>query len=310
MNIQQLEYVVAVDELRHFVKAADKCCVTQPTLSMMLQKLEEELNLKIFDRTKHPIEPTAAGIEVISRARKILGEVAQLKEFSRDLYEEVSGTIKIGVIPTLAPYLLPLFIEELISEYPGLKVIIKEMPTQALIESLKNNQCDLGILATPLNESGLKEYPLFYEDFLAYSSSIKNFTSKNFVIPSQIDISQLWLLEEGHCFRNQVLNFCELKHKDLYKNRLEYEAGSIETLINLVDKNKGITIVPYLATLNFSAEQKKKLRRFSNPQPVREVSLVVNNNFARFKILEAIKTEILAHTPTTPYEKGKTVVQL
>jgi LysR family transcriptional regulator, hydrogen peroxide-inducible genes activator len=310
MNLQQLEYIVAIDECRHFVKAAEKCNVTQPTLSMMVQKLEEEMNFKIFDRGKSPVEPTAIGIEVIHRAKKILVEVSHLKEFAKELRNEISGTIRLGVIPTLAPYLLPLFIEEMIEKYPLVKITIKDLATNNLIEALKTNQIDIGILATPLNDTVLKELPLFYEEFLAYSSSMENFSKKDYILPGDVDVNQLWLLEEGHCFRNQVLNFCELKHSDLYNKRLSYEAGSIETLINFVDKNNGITVIPFLAAKNFSEAQKAKMKRFCEPQPVREISLVVNKSFPRLGILEALKKEILNNIPDELKKSNKKIVSI
>jgi LysR family transcriptional regulator, hydrogen peroxide-inducible genes activator len=309
MNIQQLEYIVAVDEFRHFVRAAEKCCVTQPTLSMMLQKLEDELGVKIFDRSKQPIEPTPDGKEVIKRAKSILGEINRLKEYTSQLTDDVSGVIRLAVIPTLAPYIVPLFIQPLMETYPKLNLIIKEMNTSSIIECLKTSQVDIGLLATPLNEPLLEEYPLFYEEFLAYTSVSMPTTDKEYLLPSEIDISHLWLLEEGHCFRSQVLNFCELKKKEIPENRLQYEAGSIETLVNLVDTNNGVTIVPLLATLKFTSEQKNRLRQFKVPKPVREISLVINKNFSRTKILQALKDEIMKYV-SVQSEKNKLIVKI
>ncbi|CAN5424551.1 LysR substrate-binding domain-containing protein [soil metagenome] len=309
MNLQQLEYILAVNEFKNFIKAAEKCFVTQPTLSMMIMKLEEELGVKIFDRSKKPIEATPHGKEIIKRAKIILGEVFRLKEFAQEFKNEISGEIKLGVIPTLAPYVVPLFIQEIISAYPGLRLIIKELTTIQIIEFLKSNEVDIGLLATPLNEPDIKEHPLFYEEFLAYSPEKKGQNSKTYMLPSEINVDQLWLLEEGHCFRSQVLNLCNLRKKEMFSSHLQYEAGSIETLINLVDRNAGITIVPLLATLKFTPDQKKKLKRFKDPKPVREVSLVVNVNFARKKILEALKKEILKNIPAS-YEKDRLVIDI
>lgn len=297
MNLQQLEYIVAVDELRHFVKAAERCCVTQPTLSMMIQRLEDELGIKLFDRSKQPVVPTPDGQSMISRARIILSEVQRMKEFAGELRGGVSGEIKLAVIPTLAPYLVPLFIQRLIEAYPALRVMVKEMTTSQAIEQLKASQIDIALLATPLNEKQLKEHFLFHEEFLAYSSWQEPALDKVYVLPSDIDVNQLWLLEEGHCFRNQVLNFCELRRKDAFLSRLQYEAGSIETLLNLVDVNQGITIVPLMATLQFTRQRQQKLRRFVDPKPVREISLVVHVNFSRNQVLKAIREEIIRAVP-------------
>jgi LysR family transcriptional regulator, hydrogen peroxide-inducible genes activator len=306
MNLQQLEYVLAVNEQRHFVRAAEKCHVTQPTLSMMIQKLEEELGIKIFDRSKQPITPTPAGEEVIQRARLILGEVTRLREFASEQSDSVEGELKLAVIPTLAPYLVPLFVHLLMEQYPNLDLSIREIPTSRIIELLQTNQVDIGLMATPLSEAGLDEFPLFYEEFLVYAS--EQHAEEEFISTESIRSDELWLLEEGHCFRNQVINFCNLK-KRAFKNKLHYEAGSIETLVNLVDRYRGVTVVPMLATRNFQNDQKQRLKRFAGEPPVREVSLVVNKNYPRTKMLQALKKVIMAVAPLQ-VSGGKKVVGL
>jgi LysR family hydrogen peroxide-inducible transcriptional activator len=291
MNIQQLEYILAVDSHRHFATAADKCNVTQPTLSMMIRKLEDELGVRIFDRSKQPVEPTSEGREVILRARQIMADVNHLKEFAKGLRSDVSGEIRIAIIPTLAPYLLPLFLPSFVDAHPLLRVKISELVTQDIIGALKNGDADIGLLATPLHEPKLVEHPVFYEEFFAYTSDEKA-SKKKYLLPKDIDLSKLWLLEEGHCFRNQVFNLCELKKKDIESDRLHYQAGSLETLKNLVDHNKGITILPLLATRELTKAQREKVRSFAPPKPVREISLVVNTNYSRKSILHAIKKAI------------------
>lgn len=291
MNIQQLEYILAVDSHRHFETAADKCNVTQPTLSMMIRKLEDELGIRIFDRSKQPVEPTSEGKEIILRARQIMADVTLLKEFAKGLKNDVSGEIKIAIIPTLAPYLLPLFLPSFVDKHPQLRVKIIELVTHDIIAALKNGEADIGLLATPLHDPKLVEHPVFYEEFFAYTSDEKA-AKKKYLLPKDIDLSKLWLLEEGHCFRNQVFNLCELKMKDVESDRLHYQAGSLETLKNLVDHNKGITILPLLATRDLDKSQRKKIRSFAPPKPVREISLVVNTNYSRKSILEALKKAI------------------
>jgi LysR family transcriptional regulator, hydrogen peroxide-inducible genes activator len=291
MNIQQLEYILAIDRHRHFETAAEKCNVTQPTLSMMIRKLEDELGIRIFDRSKQPVEPTPEGREIILRARQIMADVTLLKEFAKGLKNDVSGEIKIAIIPTLAPYLLPLFLPSFVDKYPQLRVKISELVTHDIIAALKNGDADIGLLATPLHDARLVEHPVFYEEFFAYTSDEKA-SKKKYLLPKDIDLSRLWLLEEGHCFRNQVFNLCELKMKDLESDRLHYQAGSLETLKNLVDHNKGITILPLLATRDLDKRQQKKIRSFAPPRPVREISLVVNSNYSRKSILEALKKAI------------------
>ena len=303
MNLQQLEYIVAVDMHRHFAKAAESTFVTQPTLSMMLKKFEEEIGVVVFDRGAHPIEPTEEGIEIIKRAKFILAQVKQLEGFARDLKGEVSGTIRLGIIPTLAPYLLPMMLKPLSKKYPELQIYVKEMVTTDIILKLKSGELDAGLLATPLHENGLAEHHLFNEEFFAYASKNENLKKKKYLLPAQIDPAHLWLLEEGHCLRNQVLNLCELKKTDSAE-RFHYEAGSIETLINLVDKYEGITIIPQLAMMNLKAAQKAKVLEFARPKPMREISLVVHESYPRKAIVNALKTEIINALPFKENLKG------
>ena len=297
MNLQQLEYIIAVHNHRHFAKAAEKCFVTQPTLSMMIQKLEAELGIKIFNRSKQPVTITTEGKEIIKRAKQILAEAAWLKAYAAEVKGEITGEVHLGIIPTLAPYLLPLFLNSFTKKYPNLKIFIKEMVTEEIISKLKTNEVDIGLLATPLNEPLLTEHHLFFEEFFAYASLGEKLPKKKYLLPTEIDPNHLWLLEEGHCLRNQIFNLCELKQQETESENLHYEAGSIETLINLVDKHQGITIVPKLAVLNLNTAQRKKIREFSNPKPVREICLVVVKSFPRKKLVEHLKEEIVKKIP-------------
>src|SRR5258708_118623 len=214
MNIQQLEYIVALDNHRHFAKASEKSFVTQPTLSTMIQKLEEELSVKIFDRSKQPVVPTREGEEIIRRAKQVLLELNGLKNFAIGLKEETTGELRLGIIPTLAPYLLPLFLQTFRNKYPDLILFIKEMVTNDIVAGLKSGELDMGLLVTPLQEDGLMEHILFYEELLAYISSCTLvITNGKLRVPEELDLSNLWLMEEGHCLRSQVLNFCELKKR-------------------------------------------------------------------------------------------------
>lgn len=299
MNLHQLDYIIAVDAHRHFAKAAEKTFVTQPTLSMMIQKLEEELGVRIFDRSKQPVVPTREGEEIIARSKQIMADVSRMREFVKQQKHEISGEMKLAVIPTLAPYLLPLFLKSFAEEHPLLKISIRELVTDEIINSLKNGDIDIGLLATPLNDPRLEEHPVFYEEFFAYVAASEKLSKKKYLLPKDIDLSKLWLLEEGHCLRNQVLDLCELKKKDSQSDRLHYETGSIETLKNLVDHHQGITILPHLATLDLSKKQKEKIRKFAHPKPVREISLVINKNFHRTSLLEALKLEIEKQLPPT-----------
>lgn len=307
MNLSQLEYIVAIDNHRHFVTAAEKCFVTQATLSMMIKKLEEELGIKIFDRSKQPVEPTPEGVGVIQRARQILAEVQRLRSYAAELEGNLSGDLHLGIIPTLAPYLLPLFLKSFSRKFPDIKLFIKELVTSEIVDKLKTGDLDVGLLATPLKEPQVNELPLFYEEFFVYASGHEKLPRKKYLLPRELDPSHLWLLEEGHCLRNQVINLCELKTMDTGA-KVHYEAGSIETLINMVDKNDGITIVPFLATLLLKPSQIKKLRQFSKPKPSREISLVTAASFPRTKLLNYLKAEIIASVPAELLDPGKKAI--
>lgn len=297
MNFQQLEYIVALDNYGNFSQAAKSCFVTQPTLSMMISKLEEELGLQLFERNKKPVTATREGKEIIIRARQILAETNRLREFATELKESLAGELHLGIIPTLAPYLLPLFLKSFSEKFPQIQLHIKELVTEEIIRRLKSAELDLALLATPLNETHLREIPLFYEEFFVYASQNQQFPTKKYLLPNHIDTTKLWLLEEGHCLRSQIFNLCELKKKEVGAQNVLYEAGSIETLINLVDHHEGITIVPELATRHLRPDQLKKIREFNPPKPVREISLVVAQNFPRLHILEKLKEEILKNLP-------------
>jgi LysR family hydrogen peroxide-inducible transcriptional activator len=297
MNLQQLEYLVAVDTWRHFSTAAEKCHVTQPTLSMMIQKFELELDVKVFDRSKQPVVTTAIGQKIIEQARTILNETAALKRIVVEQKGEIAGELRIGIIPTLAPYLLPLFLNKFLLKYPDLKLKIVELTTKQIIQELESQRLDAGILATPLKQPSLKEIPLFYEQFVVYASQNEKVMKKKYLLADDIDVNHLWLLEEGHCLRSQVVNLCELKRKESLMQNLDYEAGSIETLKKMVDVNTGITILPELALRDLSKAQEKNLRYFKPPAPVREISLVTYRYFVKYNLIEALRKEILSRIP-------------
>jgi LysR family hydrogen peroxide-inducible transcriptional activator len=298
MNFQQLEYIVAVDTLKHFSSAAAKCNVTQPTLSMMIQKLEEELEVKIFDRSKQPVQTTEIGQTVVDQARMILGEAANLKKLVAQQKGAISGDLRIGIIPTLAPYLLPLFLSQFLKDYPLLKLKISELTTDEIVAKLNAQQLDAGILATPLKIQSIQEHPLFYEQFVVYASpNERKMMKKKYLLADDIDVNRLWLLEEGHCLRSQVVNLCELKRKESLLQNLDYEAGSIETLRKMVDMNSGITILPELAIRDLSKQQLENIRYFKSPAPVREISIVTYRYFVKSHLIEALRKEILLAIP-------------
>lgn len=311
ISLQQLEYIVAVDTFRHFRTAADECYVTQPTLSMMIQKLEDELGVQVFDRSKKPVVPTEAGEEIITQARKVLQEVRGIYEVVQAQKGEIKGTLRLGVIPTLAPYLLPLFLDGFLKKYPQVKLKVSEQTTGQITRALESQQLDAGILATPLDHEGLQEQVLFYERFVVYSSSREKLLKKQYITPADLDLNRLWLLEEGHCLRSQVVNLCALRKKDSDTSNLEYEAGSIETLKKMVQMHEGVTIIPELAINDLTKAEKLRIRYFRSPAPVREISLVTYRHFVKKRLLEALQQEILRHIPKEMISaKGREVVDI
>ena len=304
MTLIQLEYVIAIDTWRHFATAAAKCFVTQPTLSMQVQKLEEELGVRLFDRSKVPVVPTAEGVEVIQQARVVLQEAERLGEIVRQRQGEMVGELRIGILPTLAPYLLPLFLNSFLSQYPGIRLKITELTTEAIAERLKKNLLDAGLLATPLHDPGLFEQPLFYEAFVVYVSPAEPAYKKRYVLADDIDVRHLWLLEEGHCMRSQIMHLCELKTRVYGESNFQYEAGSIETLKKMVEMHNGLTILPELALADLSARQQKLVRQFKAPVPVREVSLVTHRNFVKQRLLGVLREAILQAVPADMRQHG------
>lgn len=304
MTLVQLEYIVAVDTYRSFVGAAEKCFVTQPTLSMQVQKLEEMLNVKIFDRSKQPVVPTEIGAQIIEQARLVLQESQKIKEIISSQQQEVTGELKVGIIPTIAPYLLPKVIASMMEKYPELKLLIWEYTTEDIIHHLKTGVLDCGILATPLVDSAINELPLYYENFVTYISKNSKLYKKKAIDSDDLEDENIWLLNEGHCMRSQVLNICRsTKHNRL--QGLTYNTGSVETLIRMVDINNGATLLPELALEELSSKQLSKIRHFKSPEPVREISLATHKNFIKKRMLNALKEEILAVIPKTMKQKKK-----
>ncbi|HNH61913.1 MAG TPA: hydrogen peroxide-inducible genes activator [Cyclobacteriaceae bacterium] len=295
MTLTQLEYIVSVDTHRHFAQAAEACFVTQPTLSMQIQKLEEELDVKIFDRTKQPVIPTEAGALIIAQARVALRESNRITELVEHQKGTMTGELRIGIIPTHAPYLLPQLFREMRAKYPQLNLIIRETITEEIINELKHNRLDCGLVVTPLNDSAITEDVLFYEELFVYVSRKNALYNKRYVLAADINPNELWLLEEGHCFRSQVLNLCELQKRNDVQFR--YETGNIETLKRMVENTEGITILPELAVKEFSKSQLKLVKKLQAPSPAREVSLVTHRDHIKMKHLALLKDQILNMVP-------------
>lgn len=298
MTITQLEYVVAVATYKSFVSAAEKCFVTQPTLSMQIQKLEDELGIRLFDRNKHPIAITEMGIAIVEQAKSILSECNKIQELIQDQQDTLTGKFKLAVIPTVAPSLLPALLENYATKNPGVQLYVKEMETNQIIAALRNNEIDAGLVSTPLEENGIKEYPLFYEPFVGYFSEGEAALKKRLIAPSDIELERIWMLNEGHCMRNQIINLCSDQVQKLQADRkYRYESSNVETLRKMVDKNGGMTVLPELSTGEFHEDQMERIRYFEEVEPVREISLVTNDYFVRKRLLQSLMDEILEMVP-------------
>ncbi|MDR3286309.1 MAG: hydrogen peroxide-inducible genes activator [Prevotellaceae bacterium] len=313
MTIQQLEYIIAVDNFRHFANAAEACFVTQPTLSMMIQKLEDEMDVKIFDRTKHPVEPTTIGEQVIAQARITLKNLRQIKEIVENEKNIVKGIFRLGIIPTIATYLVPELLHQHLAANSEIELTLKESTTANLIREITNGTLDGGILAGPLNHSELVEYPMYYEKFYAYVSPHDSAYKNKKIDLDAIDINNVWLLENEHCFRGQIEHLCSRKRKSTSKkSSIRYESGSIETLINVVDYNPGMTIIPEMHAMALSEERQENLREFKNLTAVREVSMIVSKEYVRKTMLKIILDIICNSVPKSMQnpELKQYVVQL
>ncbi|MDR3094522.1 MAG: hydrogen peroxide-inducible genes activator [Bacteroidales bacterium] len=298
MTLQQLEYLTAVDTFRHFAKAADVCCVTQPTLSMMIQKAEDELEVKIFDRSKHPVEPTPIGQQIIAQARITLRHFRQIKEVVDEEQGMAKGVFRLGIIPTIAGYLVPAMLQKHQERCGDIELVLKESTTTALVSQIMNGTMDGGILAGPLHHSGLMEYPVYYEKFYAYVSPQNKAYRQKEIDLDKLDISDVWLLENEHCLRGQIERLCSRKRKQPAGNSsIRYESGSIDTLIHVVDYNPGMTIIPEMHAMGLSEDRQENLRPFKNRTAVREVSLMVSNDYVRKTMLNAILDIVKSSVP-------------
>ena len=291
MNLQQLEYIVALDIHRNHVRAAEHCHVSQPTLSIMVKKLEGELGVKIFDKSM-PLKPTPSGEMIIAHARRILQDIRNLKEFINNEKDTVDGEFRLGVIPTLAPYLLPRFLNDFLENHPATSFSVSELRTEEIIRQLKTSRLDIGILVTPLDDKEIREVPVFYEPILLYTGENLKYYHQDKIDVKSLTQDNLLLLEEGHCFRKQVMNLCSTRHKKI-NQQLNYQSGSFETLKAMVDRNHGYTLIPELAVNTRS----RHVKHFNTPEPVREVSLAVHHGFVKEALLIKLRDAILKAIP-------------
>jgi len=302
ITLIQMEYIVAVDTYRHFVTASEKCFVTQPTLSMQIKKLEDNLGVIVFDRTKQPIIPTEIGNKIIEQARVTLAESKRIIEIVKEHNDTITGDITVGIIPSLAPYLLPLFIGDFTKTYPDVKLKVVELLTDNIIEDLKKDKIDLGILVTPLKEKGVIEKPLFYEEMALFVNESHPIANKNNIDASVLDNNDLWMLNNGHCFRSQVMNLCKLKSAANDSSQFEYESGSLETIKKFVEKEGGYTLLPELAIGN--PIEGTSIKHF-NSKPLREVSFAYTRNYSKRRLMEVLADSIKKSIPKKMLEGDK-----
>jgi len=306
MTLQQLKYIVALDEHRHFSRAAGECMVTQPGLTIQLKNLEEEIGIKIFDRTKVPLKPTLAGGEIIEKAKKLLREADGIRDFVVNKKNDLKGRVTLGVISTLSPYIIPMFIKAMREAVPHMHFIIKELGTGHLIHELETGAIDIALMATPTGHAGLREYPVFQEPFVAYFNEGHPMAGKEFYELHPQDRPELLLLQNEYCYNAQLLDICGMKDSGYKEDQFSYDINSIETLKNLVRAGLGFALVPMLSVLN--EPPSALFRPFKEPVPVREISLVVADTFNRKLLLEKMNGALWNCLPESikkdkPYKK-------
>lgn len=289
MNIQQLEYIVALDKLKSFSKAADACFITQATLSTMVKKLEEELGVVIFDRKTNTIITTDYGKEIIEEAKQLLIHKNNLMDLPSKLKDKIEGELKIGIIPTIAGNLLHRVIPKLLKNYPDLKLVIQEITTTNIINQIKTGEIDVGIVSTPIPKSDFEVQILYYEKLMVYGK-VKNSDIK-YLSPKDIAYEKIWLLEQGNCLSDQIINLCSLSPKEINVN-LDFKPNSFDSLLNMVDSTKGLTLIPEMYYKDLTKERKLKVIDFKSPYPVREVSLIYNRPYAKQRLINTLGNEI------------------
>lgn len=291
MTITQLKYVLSVAEYKNFTVAAEHSFVTQPTLSMQIQKLEDELDIQIFNRSKKPIELTEVGKKVVEQAKIIVNESNRITDIVHQHKGFVGGEFKLGIIPTVMPTLLPMFLNNFTKRYPKVKLIIEELTTEEIIRKLMDGHIDAGLAATPLENEAIKERPLYYEPFVGLIPEDHRLYKQKFIEADELEMDDILLLEDGHCFKESVINLCRT-YKSNNKKGFQLESGSFDTLIKLSKEGLGMTLLPYLHTLDLAESDKKFLREFSPPSPAREVSLIFHKSQLKMQLIEALKSSI------------------
>ncbi len=290
MNVKQIEYILAVAELHSFGQAAEKCSVTQSTLSTMVAKFEDEIGFSIFDRKTKPISITKEGAVIIEKLTHISSEFDQLTELVKSLKGELKGELTIGVIPTISPYLIPEFINDFTQQFPDIQCVIREIRTHVIMDMLLDRQLDVGILALPLRHEMLVEMPIYNESFVMYDCTKEGLNET--IEPADINDDKFWLLEDGHCMQTQVKYICDISKSVSGVDRYDYKAGTIDSLIRMVRINEGMTLLPYLATLDLPNKERGKIKKFRGQVPARTVGLVVHKHFVKGHLAQKMAKEI------------------
>lgn len=301
MTYTQLLYLSAIDTYRHFGRAAENCYVTQPTLSMQIQKLEEELDALIFDRSKKPVEPTEIGKQIIAQARVALHEMEKIHELVQHSKGIISGEFRVGIIPTVASSLVPRMLPDFMKSYPDVELIIEELQTLVLLDRLKKDLLDAAIAATPLNVPGIIEQPIYYEPFVAFIPENHRLAAESFVLNSELKLEDILLLNQGHCFRNSVINLCQsaFETSETKENprHFQLESGSFETLIKLAKQGLGMTLIPYLTAEELNPEDKNMVKPFDYPQPSREISILYSRSQLKINLIDALSDTVMKSIP-------------
>jgi len=308
MTLTQLKYIVAVDKHRHFATAAEKSFVTQPTLSMQIHKLEDELGVVLFDRSKSPVVPTEIGEKVLEQARIILQDARRITDIVQFQETSLSGTFRVGVIPTVAPYLVPRFLHSFLTDYPKVELIFEEALTNDVLDGLENDELDAGIIATPVKAAHIYTEDLYVEPFSGYVSKSHPLINKKKLSVDDLDQANIWLLNEGHCFRDQTVKIC--KESTRKKNSaIEFRSGNLETLKKLVEQNYGMTLLPWTATQQFSGNSNEAaVKEFNEPVPSRKVRLAYSRKHLKQSIMQAFRNSIMNSVPEELLKTEKRMV--
>lgn len=302
MNLRDLQYIIAVAETRHFGRAADRCYVSQPTLSGQIKKLEEELGVIIFERTNRSVEVTPIGEEIIVHARQMMEQADAIQQLAMAFQDPLAGPLRIGAIPTLSPYLMPLILKPLKTRYPQMRLVLSEEITEVLLGRLRNHEIDAALLATEVEGVDLQVMPLFDEPFWLAHPRKHSLYNKEEITQADLENTPLLLLSEGHCLARQAMEVCHMKARTEQGEMADLRASSLETLLQLVGAGFGSTLVPALAVRgSWTTDTGVIARALNLKDAYRTVSMVFRNTFPRIAALQAFSQIIRDNLPNTVF---------